>query len=189
MNIYFDTETTGLIPGRIIQLAYIIENGEEVTAKNFFFSVDYVPEESVKVHGFTAEKLYQLSGGKVFSDFSDEIQNDFLMADVIVAHNVKFDLSFLNAEYSYLNEVFKYNSEFDTMKHFTPILKLPRRSGGFKYPKLTEVADFYEIYTYDVSRKCIELFNTYDLQPHDARFDTTMLYLAVKEGLNLENNT
>ena len=27
----------------------------------------------------------------------------------------------------------------------------------------TEVADFLDIYTYDVSRKCVELFKTYDL--------------------------
>ena len=49
MTIYFDTETTGLIPGRIIQLSYIIDNDGEVSAKNFFFAVDYVPEEAVKI--------------------------------------------------------------------------------------------------------------------------------------------
>lgn len=187
MKIYFDTETTGLIPGRIIQLAYIMEDGDMIKAKNFFFSVDYVPIEAVKVHGFTVEKLAVLSSGKVFSDYYEEIQKDFLDASEIIAHNVKFDISFLNAEFSYQNEVFKYNSEFDSMKYFTPILKLERRSGGYKYPKLSEVAQFLDIYDYDVTRKCKELFNSYSVSAHDARFDTALLYLIMKQGYKEEN--
>ncbi len=181
MTIYFDTETTGLTPGRIIQLSYVLEDGENVTAKNFFFAVDYVPPEVVKIHGFSAEKLAVLSGGKTFSDHADEIALDFSLADVIVAHNVKFDLAFLTAEFSYLNEVFKYNLIFDSMKYYTPIIKLPRKSGGYKYPKLSEVAEFLDIYTYDVSKKCIDLFGEGSLSAHDARFDTALLYLCTKD--------
>ncbi len=181
MTIYFDTETTGLTPGRIIQLSYVIEDDGAITAKNFFFAVDYVPPEVVKIHGFSAEKLAVLSGGKTFSDCADEIALDFQRADVIVAHNVKFDIAFLTAEFSYINEVFKYNLSFDSMKYYTPIIKLPRKSGGYKYPKLSEVADFLEIYTYDVSRKCIELFKEANLSAHDARFDTALLYLCTKD--------
>ena len=181
MKIYFDTETTGLTPGRIIQLSYVLEDGEKVTAKNFFFAVDYVPEASVKIHGFSTEKLAVLSGGKTFSDYADEIALDFSSADVIIAHNVNFDIGFLTAEYSYLNEVFKYNLAFDSMKYYTPILKLPRKSGGYKYPKLSELADFLDIYDYDVSRKCIELFGNESLSAHDARFDTALLYLCAKD--------
>lgn len=181
MTIYFDTETTGLTPGRIIQLSYVMEDGDNLTAKNFFFAVDYVPEESVKIHGFTAEKLAVLSGGKTFSDYADEIQNDFLSASVIIAHNVKFDIAFLTAEYSYLDEIFKYNTAVDSMKYYTPIIKLPRKSGGYKYPKLSEVAEFLDIYPYDVTKKCIELFGKGSLSAHDARFDTALLYLCMKD--------
>ncbi len=181
MTIYFDTETTGLTPGRIIQLSYVMEDKESITAKNFFFAVDYVPEESVKIHGFTAEKLAVLSGGKTFSYYADEIQKDFLSASVIIAHNVKFDISFLTAEYSYLDEIFKYNTAVDSMKYYTPIIKLPRKSGGYKYPKLLEVAEFLDIYSYDVSKKCIELFGMDSLSAHDARFDTALLYLCMKD--------
>ena len=116
MIIYFDTETTGLTPGRIVQLSYIIENEGKVTPKNFFFAVEYVPPEVVAVHGFTAEKLAVLSGGKTFSDCIDEIDEDFSKADYIVAHNVSFDVKFLQAEFSYQDRIFKYNNVFDTMK-------------------------------------------------------------------------
>ena len=47
MIIFFDTETTGLIPGRIIQLSYIMQSETEVRAKNFFFAVEYVEPSAV----------------------------------------------------------------------------------------------------------------------------------------------
>ena len=37
MIIYFDTETTGLSPGGIIQLSYIMQDSNGVVGKNFFF--------------------------------------------------------------------------------------------------------------------------------------------------------
>ena len=50
--------------------------------------------------------------------------------------------------------------------------------GTYKYPKLTELADFYEIYDYDVTRKSIELFGD-GAASHDARFDVTQTYLSL----------
>ncbi|MBR6737687.1 MAG: 3'-5' exonuclease [Clostridia bacterium] len=180
MTIYFDTETTGLTPGRIIQLAYVLDYGDRVVGKNFYFAVDYVPKEASLVHGITTEKLKVLSGGKTFSCYSNEIYNDFASADLIVAHNVNFDIGFLNAEYSYLCEQFKFNACLDTMKYFTPVIKLERRSGGYKYPKLSEVAEFMEVYPYDASRFCKKAFNEQNVSFHDARFDVAIMYLCLK---------
>ena len=67
MILFFDTETTGLIPGGIIQLSYIMERKNGTTAKNFFFAVDYIEPSATEVHGFTVEKIYELSGGRTFS--------------------------------------------------------------------------------------------------------------------------
>lgn len=188
MTIYFDTETTGLTPGRIIELAYILDYGTKVETKNFFFAVDYVPESASKIHGITTEKLKVLSGGKTFSDYADEIYNDFSSADLIIAHNVEFDIKFLQAEFSYLNQTFTYNAKLDTMTFFTPIIKLLRRSGGYKYPKLNEVMEFMEIYPYDVTRFCTQNFNSLDISFHDARFDTATLYLSVKAYAEKDQN-
>ena len=184
MIIYFDTETTGLTPGRIVQLSYIIENEGKVTPKNFFFAVEYVPPEVVAVHGFTAEKLAVLSGGKTFSDCIDEIEEDFSKADYIVAHNVSFDVKFLQAEFSYQDRIFKYNNVLDTMKYFCPICKLQRtHHKGYKYPKLVELTEFLEIYPYDVSRETINLYGN-ATSFHDARCDTVAVYLIAKKGAN-----
>ena len=85
MILFFDTETTGLFPGRIIQLSYIMTDGETTIAKNFFFGVSFIEPSATKVHGFTVEKIQKLSGGKTFSCDIDEIYDDFLSADLIVA--------------------------------------------------------------------------------------------------------
>ena len=183
MILFFDTETTGLMPGRIIQLTYIMVDENETKAKNFFFSVEYIEPSASAVNGFTVEKLAKLSGGKTFSCDIDEIDDDFHNADLIVAHNVGFDIKFLMAEFGYQDRRFKYTEEFDTMKFFTPIMKLERTSHhGYKYPKLTELCEFFDIYPYDITRKVGEIFGDSDVASHDARYDTVALKLCFDEG-------
>ena len=183
MIVFFDTETTGLYPGRIIQLSYIMMSESQTTAKNFFFAVEYIEPSASAVNGFTVEKLAALSGGKTFSCDIDEIYDDFAAADLIVAHNVKFDINFMIAEFYYENRRFRYREEFDTMKFFTPIMKLPRSSHeGYKFPKLTELCEFLDIYPYDITRKSGELFGEIAVGAHDGRYDTVALYLCFEEG-------
>ena len=189
MILFFDTETTGLFPGRIIQLSYIMTDGEITIAKNFFFGVSYIEPSATGVHGFTVEKIQELSGGKTFSCDIDEIYDDFLSADLIIAHNVKFDIGFLIAEFNYQDRIFRYNESFDTMKAFTPIMKMERSNHkGYKYPKLGEMCEFLDIYPYDITRKSIELFNAADVSGHDARYDTIALYLCFNEGVKKFDN-
>lgn len=182
MILFFDTETTGLTPGGIIQLSYLMQTKDAVKAKNFFFAVDYIEPAATEVHGFTVEKIYELSGGHTFSEYMEEIYDDFYSADLIVAHNAPFDIGFLINEYFRRDRKFRYKADFDTMRYFTPIMKMPRRSGcGYKFPKLTELCEFLDIYPYDVTRKTAELFDC-DVSRHDARYDTTALYLSFNEG-------
>jgi len=182
MIIYFDTETSGLRPGRICQLSYILQEKNETRGKNFFFSVGYVEPSAYAVHGFSPERLYVLSGGKVFGDFAEEIKADFKSADLIVAHNFNFDFMFLSAEFENIGDRFEFNQSFCSMKKFTPICKLPRSGGaGYKYPKLTELCSFLDIYAYDVTRATISLFGAAP-SAHDARYDTAALYLAMNRG-------
>ena len=96
MILYFDTETTGLYPGQICQLSYVMQDKENLLAKNFFFSVDCVEREAFNVHGFSVEKLSQLSNGKRFNHHFNQINKDFETADLVVSHNISFDFSFTN---------------------------------------------------------------------------------------------
>jgi DNA polymerase-3 subunit epsilon len=133
MILFFDTETTGLMPGRIVQLSYVMQDKSEVRAKNFFFYVDYIEPSAIAVHGFTPEKLLTLSNGHTFSMDLEEIYDDFLAADLVVSHNFSFDLKFMIAEFLYHERQFRYRESLCTMKFFTDILRLPRSSNrGYK---------------------------------------------------------
>ena len=94
MIIFLDTETTGLHPGNICQLSYIMQDDKKVIAKNYFFTVDFVEQSAFMVHGFSVEKLKDLSNGQRFCDHIKEIDEDFSSAKLIVAHNFSFDQSF-----------------------------------------------------------------------------------------------
>ena len=183
MVLYFDTETTGLHPGQVCQLSYIMQDKNKVATKNFFFSVDNVEYGAFLVHGFSVEKLKELSNGKRFCDYFDQINADFALADLIVAHNASFDTSFMRKEYENLNKTFFINKEFCSMKNATPICKLPRKSGvGYKYPKLNELCDFLNITPAQISDFSIKSFGSKE-NYHDARFDVSALFLAVNKAM------
>lgn len=182
MVLYFDTETTGLAPGGIIQLAYIMQDNNEIVAKNFFFFQPYIERSATFVHGITAEKLAKLSNGKVFEDYIDEISCDFEKADLVVAHNFPFDFKFMSAEFERCYQTFHFKEKLDSMRYFCPFLKLKTASGrGFKYPKLCELANFFEVYDYDVTKLCIKHFKDCGVS-HDARFDIAQTYLALESA-------
>lgn len=187
MVIYFDTETTGLHPGQICQLSYIMQTATAVTAKNFFFEVDAVEYSAFLVHGFSVDKLRVLSNGKKFSDRIDEIEQDFRSADMVVSHNVNFDFSFMRAEFERVGRVFAVNKEFCSMKKCTPVCKLMRSNGiSYKYPKLSELCAYLQIKDLEIKNTSEQIFGV-DAGYHDARFDTTAVYLAVNVGAESEN--
>ena len=158
-----------------------MQDGKETTAKNFFFTVKRVDYGAYLVHGFSAEKLKVLSGGKTFKDHIDEIEKDFLRADVVVTHNTAFDLMFLRREFERVGRELVLKGSFCTMKSTVSLCKLSRTGGGYKYPKLSELCDFLGIDEKTVAGVTRELFSE-DAGYHDARFDTAAVYLIVNEG-------
>lgn len=186
MILYFDTETSGLRPGQICQLSYVMQTNKGETAKNFFFTVDDVEYSAYLVHGFSVEKLRKLSNGKRFSFWIDQIEKDFSSADVVVSHNTSFDFMFMREEFDRLGRVFTVNKEFCSMKNMTPVCKLMRSSGnGYKYPKLSELCKHFSITDREIAITSSKLFGS-SADYHDARFDTTAVYLAVNYGMDNE---
>ena len=192
-TIVFDTETTGLKPGNICQLAYIIEDDGSATRQqgyNFFFRVDYVEPGAERVHGFDVDMLAALSGGKVFSDHAAQIYGDFESCPLWVAHNFTFDNSFLTAELRKSGLHLVVEKQLCTMRSYTPILKLPSSwsKGGaprFKYPNLTELITFFDISDSEISDFASKAFDTdfNGLNRHDARFDCAATYMCYKRGI------
>ncbi|GAB6169737.1 3'-5' exonuclease [Clostridium carnis] len=190
--LFFDTETTSIRPGNICQLSYIVidtsTKPQTTTGKNFFFTVDSMDDGAQAVHGFTLEKLYELSNGQEFIDSIQEFMPDFFDADFIIGHNVQFDIKFLKHEVQQLWEAglidttWEAKNTFCTMAYYKNICKLPNPNGNIKNPKLAEVIDYLGITEEEITNKANELFEGSG-NYHDARFDTAATYLTVIHGM------
>ncbi|MCY6369175.1 3'-5' exonuclease [Clostridium ganghwense] len=186
-SIFLDTETTGLAPGQIAQLTYIIEENKKLVAvKNYFFTVETMGIQAQQVHGFSMERLRELSNGMKFQDVYYDIHKDFKGANFI-AHNVKFDRKFVEAEFNRLNEEVGVKNYFCTMEYFKDILKLPAKRGkSYKNPRVEEVMNFYNISPNEVLEKTKKLFKCDDVSFHDARYDTVAVYMCCLKSRNRE---
>jgi len=184
--LFFDTETTDIRPGNICQLSYIIVDSstkpQTTLGKNYFFTVEDMTSSAEEIHGFSLEQLYELSGGLYFEDKFHEFIDDFLSADVIIGHNVNFDLKFLNHELQVVDIDLTPKNTFCTMAYYKEKCKLSNGKGGIKNPKLEEVITFLGITKEQIMNKCRELFNGVG-DYHDARFDTTATYFIVTSGI------
>ena len=188
--LYFDTETTGLradgfilsgkvYPGKICQLAYIVDEDGVLTPKNFYFCVEAIDPEASRVNGLTVPKLRELSRGRVFADDADEIWHDFASADVLVAHNLAFDERFMTVEFRRLGMSFDVGDKgFCTMRRFASVLRLPGRGRFYKMPSLAELAFFEGVTDEDVMLLMDDLFHTRKAA-HDARHDIVKMYLSL----------
>lgn len=184
-NVFLDAETTGLTPGQISQISIIItDESGNVGAKNFFFEVEHVDEGAEKLLGRGVDFYKQASNGEKFGDRASELLAD-LQDSKIIAHNSKFDINFVSAEFWRLGTMFKPTSVFDTMEYFKDIVKIPskyRKYGKYKNPKLEEVVSFFNISLVKAEKYCRQLYGISDsdssAQYHDSRMDTTLMFLA-----------
>lgn len=189
MNLlFFDTETTDIKPerGSICQLSYIfVDTSQKPTktiGKNFFFTVENMNPSAEAVHGFSLEKLYELSNGQYFEDQFEDFMKDFINADFVIGHNVTFDIKFLCHELESMGELFSPKRSFCTMNYYKPICRIPNSRGEVKNPKLEELINFLGITKDMIASKANDLFDGSG-NYHDARFDTAATYLTVTEGI------
>lgn len=184
--IFFDTETTGLRPGQICQLSYILidttSKPNKIEPKNIFFSVDYMEPSAESIHGFSIEKLEKLSKGKTFRETYKEFYDDFVNADILAGHNVQFDIKFITKEFERCGLRYEPKNVFCTMKYYKDICKFKGRTGECKNPKLCEVAKFLNLSDKMIEQKTLSMYKESGAF-HDARFDTTTTYLLVTEGI------
>ncbi len=181
MIIYFDTETSGLAPGQICQLSYIMQDKEGITSRNFFYSVDYVEPGASMVNRLTVPLLEELSGGAVFGDNAALVADDFAAADLVIAHNITFDRMFMTKELTRAGYAYTPGSELCSMRFFTNKLCLPGRFRGYKNPSLAELAAFFNVTDSEADDAASEYFGGSD-GAHDARHDTAKMFLALQRA-------
>ena len=146
MYLFFDTETTGFVKKdipldstqqpAIVQLAYILDNESRVSVKT---SGMILPKNPDKIHG--AQHIHGISENDMlaYSILKNLILDDFIWAveraDVIIAHNITFDLDMLKIEFPDLD--LKGKELVCTQRNATNVCKLPGKY-GYKWPKLEE---------------------------------------------------
>lgn len=190
-NVFFDTETTGWVPGQVGQLAFIVENqGKIELAKNYFFTVKEMTQGAQDAHHMSKEFLAEQSGGMVFKDVGQEIHQVFKEGR-LVAHNLNFDERFLSAELWRLEIPFSALERQCTMEFFKNVVKIPNKNPkykSFKNPKLAEVVDAFRIDPEMVMKYSVNLFGAGNISFHDARFDTTAMYVATNIYREMSNS-
>jgi len=99
-EIFLDTETTGLSfrdGHKVVEIA-CIETKDLITTGRVFHKLinpkRSVPEEAIKIHGFSQEFL---SDKETFDQVADEFLS-FIKDKKIIIHNASFDLGFLDGE-------------------------------------------------------------------------------------------
>lgn len=192
MKLVFDTETSGLptcekfgdfppptdldkyANARLIELGYyLLDNENKVVDKGYFLiNVDFDIKNS-DIHGITNEHT---RNGTSLVDVLNIFYVLVVNADVLIAHNISFDLSIIASESHRCglndlgNMLMGFISEgktFDTMKVGHNLIKnfiklFAPNVGWVKYPKLCELHEF--------------LFKEKAVQTHRALDDVRMCY-------------
>lgn len=142
----FDTETTDL-KGWIVEVAYlvVVPEGEKLrVVKGKASGINPLKPVSpyVRKRFFLDEE--KLKECPVFSDFWRKAGEDFLRADLVVAHNVQFDLKVLERELVRIGKLkeavaLKRKRKFCTCRDLARLMRLS------KWPKLEEALRMFGI--------------------------------------------
>lgn len=111
--LFFDTETTGLPLDydepytnvknwpRLVQLSWILEDTEtnEVTEHDFIIKPEgfIIPYSATKIHHIKHD--WAERNGKPIKSVLSKFELDILQADLLVGHNIEFDLNIVAAEF------------------------------------------------------------------------------------------
>jgi CRISPR-associated protein Cas2 len=155
-----DIETTGLNPKEdaIIMLSALkVTHGQEDCAFESFVHTDVpIPAQITKLTGISSETL--VSKGRAIEDVMREF-TEFAGSCKLVAHNVKFDLSFLNAARERLYMEPLANETIDTLT------LSKQKLHSLKNHKLATVADYFGISflgTHNASSDCLITKDIYE---------------------------
>ena len=161
--LFIDTETTGLPTDfyasykdvenwpRLVQCSWIIKDydtGARFDNDYIIFpepEVLFIPKESTKIHGITTRMAREW--GKCLYGVLRLLQEDLNKADLIVAHNFRFDSHIIMAEAirkknDEIIKAFREKRSFDTMLFCTDLCKIEKEGGVYKWPKLSELYRF-----------------------------------------------
>lgn len=99
--LFFDCETTGFSSqARVVQLAWICQNadGETIGEHSHVIKPDGfdIPEKTTAIHGISTQEA--LDGGDDLKEVINSFLSYALSADLLVGHNVAFDIRMIQQE-------------------------------------------------------------------------------------------
>ena len=127
--IILDTETTGINPReghRIVEIGCVEMINRQLTGRNYHVYINpmfEMEQEVIDVHGLTNEFLRDKP---LFAEIADEFIQ-FIRGAELVIHNAKFDIGFMDHEFSLLNRGLQKTEEFCTV---TDTLKVAKDEFG-----------------------------------------------------------
>jgi len=154
-----DVETTGMRPDEghsVIEIAGQKIQGEKLLAT--FDSLIRIPKpippEGQAIHGITDEMLAK--SGRPALDVFNEFR-EFAKSCVLVGHNIGFDMSFINSEYSRLEQTCLENETLDTIALAKRYLIIPSYSlkNVAAYLKVPQPSSHRALADVDVTRQVL----------------------------------
>ena len=157
--LFFDTETTGLPTGEasarvrpgvwpeIVSIAWILTTDEGVVLSSEYHIVYpeawVIPEDSIAIHKISQNMA--LRYGALLDDVMFRFLRDVDNADVLIAHNIRFDQNVINNALKWRlghNQLLEDKGKrlFCSMRYAKDLVGLPgKKPGTFKQPKLVEM--------------------------------------------------
>lgn len=161
--LFFDTETTRLPLDfyepytnvknwpRLVQLSWIIEdcNKKELEERDFIIKPDgfIIPEKATKIHHIRHD--WAERNGKDLFTVLHEFYSYIIEADLLVGHNIEFDINIVASEFFRLGNKFPELKKcakhidsiptFCTMEEGKEFTKIETYNGDYKWPKLIEL--------------------------------------------------
>lgn len=156
--LFFDTETTGLIPKgaewetnyndfpHVVQLAWI--HGCKVESHIILPEGWEIPQESTEIHGITMERA--LREGEPFAAVIDMFIQDCHEAGLLCGHNIHFDTQIIKAnilrelgqtyfDAEDVNGALYKGKRIDTMRPSMKWVDARTQDGRLKFPRLEEL--------------------------------------------------
>lgn len=155
--IFVDTETTGLPKNwrapatdlnnwpRMVQIAWLVydKSGNKLKTANYLIKPNgfVIPDTAIAAHGITNERAKAAGSDliAVLYEFATDLQH----CNIIVGHNISFDVNVITAECIRIGIKTDHLSRIKqhcTMKTSRDFCRLKSTNGrGYKYPKLAEL--------------------------------------------------
>ena len=156
MYLIFDTETTGLPRDynapvtdldnwpRVVQLSWQLHtaNGKLLSAQDHIIQPEgfTIPFNAEKVHGISTKRAQE--EGLPLAEVLTKFNKDLSRTEVIVGHNIDFDINITAAEFirANIDNSLLQTQKVDTKDASTDFCKIPGGRGGkYKWPTLSEL--------------------------------------------------